>query len=153
MQVFLRKVLLTWQKNYFLHLKSTKHQLLHPADLTPSLPTLLYVLVVWEPPQAEEDTKSSVNSDRGKKGVTDLISLLWMELCCSVKQHKCKRGVNCFHISFREQMRREMHFTGTSTGGVCSGWCNVEHLFLFPQGCWIISERGYCRSRRGKWEC
>lgn len=60
---------------------------------------------------------------------------------------KCKRGVNCFHISFREQMRREMHFTGTSTEGVSLAWCNVEHLFLFPEGCWIISKHGYCRGR------
>ena len=67
--------------------------------------------------------------------MTDLISLLWMELyqCRLVKQHKCKRGVNCFHISFRQQMRREMHFTGTRTGGVCLARCNVEHLFLFPR--------------------
>lgn len=87
-----------------------------------------------------------------RERVTDPISLLWMELylCCLVKQHKCKRGVNCFHISFGEQMRREMHFTGTSTGGVCLAWCNVEHLFLFPQGCWVISERGYCRGSRSR---
>lgn len=86
----------------------------------------------------------------------DLISFLEMELylCCLVKQHKCKRGVNCFHISFREQMRREMHFTGTRTGGGCLAWCNVEHLFLFPQGCWVISEHGYCGGRRSRgWGC
>lgn len=99
---------------------------------------------------------SRVHSIQREKGVTDLISLLWMELyqCCLVKQHKCKRGVNCFHISFRQQMRREMHFTGTRTGGVCLAWCNVEHLFLFPQGRWIISEHGYCWSKRRRgWGC
>ena len=91
-----------------------------------------------------------------RERVPDLISWLGMELylCCLVKQHKCKRGVNCFHISFREQMRREMHFTGTRTGGGCLAWCNVEHLFLYPQGCWVISEHGYCGGRRSRgWGC
>lgn len=82
-------------------------------------------------PEAGEGLKSRVDSIQGEEGVTDLIPLLWMELywCCLVKQHKCKRGVNCFHISFRQQMRREMHFTGTSTKGACLAWCNVGHLF------------------------
>lgn len=31
-----------------------------------------------------------------------------------------KRGVNCFHISFREQMRREMHFLSTGLEGMLS---------------------------------
>lgn len=41
-----------------------------------------------------------------------------------------------------------MHFTGTSTGGVCLAWRNVEHLFLFPQECWIISEHGSYRGAK-----
>lgn len=44
-----------------------------------------------------------VDAIQGEKGAGDLISLLSVELhlCCSLKLHKCKRGVNCFHISFR----------------------------------------------------
>lgn len=147
---------MAWKKGHLPHLQGTEHQWLPtPLSLAPSLPTLSRFLVAWEPPEPGKDLKSWVDSIQGEKGVTDLISLLWMELylCCLVKQHKCKRGVNCFHISFREQMRREMHFTDTSTGGVCLAWCNVEHLFLFPQGCWIISEHGYCRDRRRGWQC
>lgn len=138
------------------HPQGIEHQWLPTClSLAPFLPTLSRFLVAWEPPEPGKNLKSWMDSVQGEKGVTDLISLLWMELylCCLVKQHKCKRGVNCFHISFREQMRREMHFTGTSTGGVCLAWCNVEHLFLVPQGCWIISEHGYCRDRRRGWGC
>lgn len=139
------QVPLAWKKGHFPRVEGIEHPLLPALPLQAlSFPTLTF-LVVWEPLEAGEDLKSWAESIQGEKGVTDLISLLWMELylCCLVKQHKCKRGVNCFHISFREQMRREMHFTGKSTGGVCLAWCNVEHLFLYPQGRWIISEHGW----------
>lgn len=65
-------------------------------------------------------------------------------LYCSLKQRKCKRGVNCLHISFREQMGREMHFTGASAAGVCLAserslavWCRT--FVPLPSGSRIIS--------------
>lgn len=146
-QIILSKVLLAWKKGHFPQ-KGSEYLLIvapytSPPSLALSLPTLSRCLG-----GSEELGGFSPRRER----VPDLISLLWMELylCCLVKQHKCKRGVNCFHITFKEQMRREMHFTGTRTGGGCLAWCNGEHLFLFPQGCWIISEHGYCRGRKSR---